>query len=156
MIKKFAEFIKESAEWTSTSTDDVNEQDVIKFLKIIANWDDSRDSRKLKSAFGEAKALLITGNTSKYSKIINKILGGISIFVNYATAANSKQLARFGNKYRSEILVFDDAPVFQGGDCEGLSELLDSSNGFVVINTDSSYREIKKQFPEIVDKLFAV
>ena len=156
MIKKFAEFIKESAEWTSTSTDDVNEQDVIKFLKIVANWDDSRDSRKLKSAFGEAKALLITGNAKKHSQIINKILGGVSIFVNNATAANSKQLAQFGNKYRSEILVLDDAPVFQGDDCEGLNALLDSSNGFVIINTDSSYREIKKKFPEIADKVFAI
>lgn len=155
MIKKFAEFIKESAGWTSTSTDDVNEQDVIKFLKIVANWDDSRDSRKLKSAFGEAKALLITGNTTKYSPIINKILGGVSIFVNNSIAAKSKQLAQFGNKYRSEILIFDDAPVFQG-DGEGLNALLDSSNGFVIINTDSSYREIKKKFPEIADKVFAI
>lgn len=148
MIKKFCEFIKEG--WTSTTTNDVtpNEQEVIKLLKVVANWDDSRDDRKLKAVFGSAKGMVITGNTSKYSPIINRILGGVSIFVNHSIAANSKQLIQFANKYRNEILVFDDAPIFIGDESaeqtKAIKELLDNSKGFVIINTDSSYKELKK------------
>lgn len=148
MIKKFCEFIKEG--WTSTTTNDVtpNEQEVIKLLKVVANWDDSRDDRKLKAVFGDTKGLLITGNTSKYSPIIKRILGGVSIFVNHSIAANSKQLVQFGNKYRNEVLVFDDAPILLGDESgeqiKAVKELLDNTNGFVIINTDSSYKELKK------------
>lgn len=155
MIKKFCEFIKEG--WTSTTTNDVtpNEQEVIKLLKVVANWDDSRDDRKLKAVFGDVKGMVITGNTKKYSPIIKRILGGVSIFVNHSIAANSKQLTQFANKYSNEILVFDDAPILQTDESvKEFKELLDNSKGFVIINTDSSYNELKKI--GIASSLYAV
>lgn len=156
MIKKFCEFIKEG--WTTTTTDEVssNESDVIKFLKIVENWEDSRDERKLKAAFGSAKGLFIGGNASKFSPIINRILGDSSIYVNEATVMG-KNFAKFAEKYRGEILIFDKLPVFESdGAVSILKDVLDNTNAFIVINTDKTYKELKDDFSDIASRVYAV
>lgn len=143
MIKKFCEFIKEN--WTTTTTNDVkgNEQDIIKLLNIIADWDDNRDSRKMKAAFGSYKGFMINGDMKKYSPIIARILGAVGIYANHSVFADLKINDKFIQRHKDDIIIVDEKIDLDSSIQVSFLKNAAKNCAFLIWNTDYSFKDIK-------------